>query len=534
MERVFSSLLWDREEYYEEWLQDKKACDKEYIYDLNLEYLYEEIRRIGGFGDHFDFRDIFLYSCQKSSTVKYRQRIMKRIFENSRLYDCIVELVSCISDVQKKMERVCSTRDKWKKKIFFLQILYEFLCHMGKIHTELKGQIEIPAKDIVGREAEEKKRRLHDYLSMLDQNTPGMIVLNKDENQICRSAVIWPEKEEEEKEVGYFKRLKSAASYFLEDYDDSIRVYQDMDITCLDKRIQEYFFRNQPNLQRNTEELYEACREFDFWPFIRLANELVFYLSCIRFRKRYENEKFYFSVPECRDEADTRVIGAYDMVLGVNLFREGKGFLAVPNDIRFDQEGRFFLLTGANQGGKTTYIRSIGLVQHLAQIGMFVPARKAVLGMVRHIHTHFSRDDQEGALVGRFEQELERMQKLLKNLDEGDMVLLNETFTSTQRMGAVALLRRLLLEFDRRRCIGGLVTHYHEIMDELGEGSFYSLAAGVEKDGNHMDRTFQIVRMESYHQSFARDIAVKCGVTYEQLLQVLDAAEEKRNEDVLF
>ena len=72
------------------------------------------------------------------------------------------------------------------------------------------------------------------------------------------------------------------------------------------------------------------------------------------------------------------------------------------------------------------------------------------------------------------------------------------------------------------------------IYDRLEEGSFYSLTAGVEEESGRMDRTFKIIRSDSGRQSYAKDIAVKCGVTYDQLVGVLKAAEEGGDLDVLF
>ena len=65
MENDFFSLLWDREAYYKEWLRDIGIRDKEYLYDLHLEYVYDEVCKWGGFGERYDFRDVFLYSCSR-------------------------------------------------------------------------------------------------------------------------------------------------------------------------------------------------------------------------------------------------------------------------------------------------------------------------------------------------------------------------------------------------------------------------------------------------------------------------------------
>ena len=234
--------------------------------------------------------------------------------------------------------------------------------------------------------------------------------------------------------------------------------------------------------------------------------------------QRYEETGFFFSMPVCTASQGSEVRDAYDMTLGINLYRNNKGCAVIPNDYGFDEKRRVFILTGANQGGKTTFIRSVGLIQCLAQIGMFVPCRKASLRMAEQIHTHFSREDECGASVGRFEQELQRIHEILKNLRDGDMVLLNETFTSTQRTVAVVLLKRLLQEMDYRHCCGGLVTHFYEVCDGLEGESFYSLVTEVAGDGESKERTYKIREGESFRYSYAKDIAVKCGVTYERLM----------------
>ena len=207
------------------------------------------------------------------------------------------------------------------------------------------------------------------------------------------------------------------------------------------------------------------------------------------------------------------------MTLGINLYRNNRGCRVVPNNYSFDEKKNVFILTGSNQGGKTTFIRSVGLIQCLAQVGMFVPCRRASLKMAEQIHTHFSREDESGASVGRFEQELQRIHEILANMKDGSMILLNETFTSTQRTVAVVLLRRLLQEMDRRHCCGGLVTHFYEVCDGLEGDSFYSLVTEVAGDGESKERTYRIREGESFRYSFAKDIAVKCGVTYEGLME---------------
>ncbi len=526
MEDNYFSLLWEDEESYREWRGNLYVRDQGYIDDLNLRLVYEEICRAGRFGEQYDFAEVFLHPCARASTVVFRQEIMAQLYQDKFLYETALELVSCVSEIQQRLERFGDGADEKKKMTAALQIRYSFLVSMGGICDKMSGYVNKGtmsakcAEKLAGFVSDSKivleMKELSEFLAVLDGSMPHSILLNKDRGQSCRSVVIDPEGT---RECAYTERLIKSAEPFLGKYDFKIRVYQNTDISYLDKKIQEHICLLQPQLAGGLEGLYEKYGSYDISPFIRIAKELVFYLACIRFVQRYEEAGFFFSMPVCTALQGSDVRDAYDMTLGINLYRNNKGFEAVPNDYGFGEGRRVFILTGANQGGKTTFIRSVGLIQCLAQVGMFVPCRKASLGMAEQIHTHFSREDESGASVGRFEQELQRIHEILGNLRDGDMVLLNETFTSTQRSVAVVLLKRLLQEMDHRHCCGGLVTHFYEVCDGLEGEGFYSLVTEVAGDGKCKERTYRIREGESFRYSFAKDIAVKCGVTYERLME---------------
>lgn len=526
----YFSLLWENEESCREWCRSLHTGDKGYIVDLNLKFVYEEVYRAGRFWEKYGFEEVFLHPCARVSTVVMRQKIMELFFQDAILYEAASEFVDCISTLQKRLERMegPSSMDEKKKMLSALQIRYDFLVSMGMVYEKMSGQIQegTPLSEGAARLAAflfdskvvSEKEQLSDFLSALDRSMPHSIFLNKNRAQICQSVVIDPEGTGE---CGYTERLINCAEPFLGQYDFKIGVYQNTDISCLDKRIQDHIFRQRPQFEDELKSLYEKYGSYDISRFVQTAKELVFYLACIRFVRKYEKAGFFFVMPDCAPRQDFEVRDAYDMTLGINLYRNEKGCRIVPNDYSINEKRRLFILTGANQGGKTTFIRSMGLIQCLAQIGMFVPCRKASLRMVGQIHTHFSREDESGAVVGRFEQELQRVHDILKNLQDGDMVLLNETFTSTQRSTAVILLKQLLLKMNRRHCCGGLVTHFYEVCDGLEEEGFYSLITEVAGDGEYKERTYRIREGDSFRYSYARDIAVKCGVTYGSLAAML-------------
>lgn len=532
------SLLWESEESYREWRERLHTGNKGYIDDLNLKAVYEEIFRVGRFEERYGFEEVFLHPCAEASTVLFRQRIMRQLYRDDALCGTALAFVSCVSEAQKNLERVSGIKDAIRKKTFALQSRRDFLVKLEKIQKETAERVR---EDTALAEGSRRlaayvsdvrtileREELDDFLSALEQNVPRHLVLNKNAGQKCRDVVIDPEGKGE---LDYTDRLMSCAELFLGEYDFKIRVYQNTDISCLDKRIQNYIFNRCPELLRDLEALYEKYGECEISWFVQAAGELVFYLSCIRFVREYERNGYFFCMPEFpasdftvednpgasrRRAVDVEVRDAYDMALGINMYRSKKECRIVPNDYGFSENRRFFILTGANQGGKTTFLRSVGLIQCMAQTGMFVPCRKARLCMVGQVHTHFGREEERGASVGRFEQELQSTREILESLKDGDMVLLNETFTSTQRTAAVTLLKRLLLELDRRKCQGGLVTHFYEISDLLKKEGIFNLTTLPPEDG---ERNFRIREDEGCRYSYARDIAVKCGATYEKLTE---------------
>ena len=83
----------------------------------------------------------------------------------------------------------------------------------------------------------------------------------------------------------------------------------------------------------------------------------------------------------------------------------------ITNDCRFDDDGRFFVLTGANNGGKTTYTRAIGIIQVFAQAGIYVPCTECEISPVDFIYTHFPKEEEVGLNTSRFTQECKQFKE---------------------------------------------------------------------------------------------------------------------------
>jgi DNA mismatch repair ATPase MutS len=199
-------------------------------------------------------------------------------------------------------------------------------------------------------------------------------------------------------------------------------------------------------------------------------------------------------------------------------------------------DGRIFIVTGPNQGGKTTYLQSIGLVQVLAQAGIFVPASRARISPVDGIFSHFPIEEKLARATGRFGDEAKRLNEIFEQATKHSFVLLNETFSSTNagesRFLAEGILRIL-------RMMGARVvftTHMHELAEQVdnlnkfpGDSDLVSMVATVankEAVDDLTKRTYKIIPSPPMGHSYAHEIAERYGISFEQLSSLLAKRED--------
>lgn len=519
------SILWESREAYREWESHRIQNDK-LIQDLNLLKLYDEVYQLSEFSEFSYSKSIFLNPCTRKSTIIYRQNIVEEIYYNDRLYKVLREFCQGVFDLGRKYKKAKDSKDELHKEIATLEVIHAILVFLDSYYQKLSAIVNekdalnpminaLKAYDFSNNE--DRDVRLLEYVSELNKAYSFDLVLNKTKEQVVESAFI--QRVCDRNPQDFTEKLYDNVSRFFECKDQKINVYQTVDLTEFDCRLQKLCVFSKNSIHQETKSLYDTYKNFEFSSIITMADELVFYLSYIRFMKLYRENGFYFVKPQ-NSENHIYVEDGYDLSLGVNQYHQYKKNHITANTYEFNEKEPFFILTGANQGGKTTFLRSVGIIQMLYQIGVYVPAKYAMLRVVPHVYTHFSCGDEEGAQGGRFEQELYNIRSILADIEPNSMILLNEPFSSTQRSVATILLRKLLLMFWEKRCIGGLVTHFYEIFDELPKECFYSLVPEVDFDSMH-SRTYKIVKKNSENKSYAMDIARKLDVSYEKLAQIV-------------
>lgn len=208
------------------------------------------------------------------------------------------------------------------------------------------------------------------------------------------------------------------------------------------------------------------------------------------------------------DDSEKKIFisDAYD----ISLIAKNQSFI-VPNDIDFSDKYLFSFLTGANGGGKTTYLRTIGINLILALNGAPIASRSANIYPLKKMFTHFPRDERFEN-TGRFVDEENRIAKIIDLLDDESLILLNETYSTTSKEIAVAKTNELATKLVNMNVFGIYITHQHSV-----DSNDIPVLSVIVDENDENKRTYKISKVAQEKKSFAEDILKKYNLTKEAL-----------------
>lgn len=305
-----------------------------------------------------------------------------------------------------------------------------------------------------------------------------------------------------------FERFAIEAS---KDYRVAIPDYPDMN------HVEEQILECVAKLYRGTFELlatFSGRNENFLEPTIgRFDHEIHFYLSYLALVSRFRAAGLTFSYPEITAETGVvSVAEGFDLALAVKSIDEDKP--VVCNDFVLSEAERIFVVTGPNQGGKTTYARMIGQCAYLASLGCPVPARRARLTLPDQIYTHFERQESLSTLRGKLDAELVRIHDILSRATHASIIIMNESFSSTTLNDALLIGTEVL----RRIIKLGCVAVYVSFLDELAglDPVCVSMVGEVAPD-DPTRRTFNFTRRPADGLAYATALADKYGLDHDTL-----------------
>jgi len=289
------------------------------------------------------------------------------------------------------------------------------------------------------------------------------------------------------------------------------------DLSHVEARILSLVAKLFPEPFRRLAEFVDAHREFPDPVVTTFDREVRFYLSIIDFLEPLRRSGLPFCLPEVtRDAGSVHATGTFDLALAAGVLPTGGRI--VPNDFSLSGPERIIVVTGPNQGGKTTFARTFGQLHHLAGLGCPVPGSEARLFLADGVFTHFEREERVETLRGKLQDELVRIHEILERATPDSVIIMNETFASTSLADARRLGEEILRRIVDLGCLSVDVTFIDEL-SRLGEATV-SMVAGVDPDDPSI-RTFRLERRPADGLAYAAAIAGKYGLDYDDVLERL-------------
>lgn len=236
--------------------------------------------------------------------------------------------------------------------------------------------------------------------------------------------------------------------------------------------------------------------------FTMLQAELAFYVGCLNLHEQLASmgEPISFPVPVASGERRHSFRGLYDVGLALTMKQK-----VVGNDVNADQKD-LVLITGANQGGKSTFLRSIGVAQLMMQCGMFVAAESFCANLCAGLFTHYKREEDVSMTSGKLDEELSRMSGIVDRITSNAMVLFNESFAATTEREGSEIARQIVRALLYKRIKVFFVTHLytfaHGFYDKKMDNAIF-LRAERRADGT---RTFKLIEGEPLETSYGVDV----------------------------
>ena len=460
------------------------------VFDLELEEIFSAMARDNEI-IHQSVRQVILSPLKQGNEIKYRQDALNDCVQNPDLVRSLFSVATDAIEQRKKMW--------WGLDSDFISSVFSSSINMLQIFADRLKKLRIQAENAEGKFKSPGFCHLFKLLREEFSDTylgevKKILKDLKDQDSFLISARLG----ERNQAVDFVLRRnkpgrknwlkwKLAPSFTLMPRDDN-------GMKDLSNRRNKAIDKMTRTLRESTEHILKFFEQLRF--------ELAFYVGCLNLHNQLITQGYSICFPEMfsKKEHGFECDGLYDTAL-VLLKKEG----VVGNVINANGK-KLVVITGANQGGKTTFLRSYGQARLMMQCGIFVAGKAFRASLLNGLFTHFKREEDASMKMGKLEEELARMSSIVEKLSPGSVVLFNESFSSTNEREGSEIGRQIVDALLDSQIEIVTVTHQFEFANDYyqkNRSDILHLRAERLEGGT---RTFKILPGAPKPTSFGEDL----------------------------
>jgi DNA mismatch repair protein MutS len=502
---TFHSILFDGDHGVE-----GEPAEPDFFADLHLDQV---VASLTAGREEYDLASLFYRPLQELEAVHYRHHVLSDL-EQEPVLEAVRDFAREMQQMRKHLGLVENLHYAGQKQRWFVAAVAVYCRAVQRLHErlaslELRSRGFVTLRDYVGRYVKE------DRFTRLAQETTEV----QDELAAVRYAIqirggrVRVSRYDGEADLS--EEIQRAFEKFQQgevtDYRSALREWGDMN--HVEARILDLVAKLYPETFLHLE---EYCIRYDYYldPTIgRFDREVQFYVAYLDYIEPLKSKGLQFSHPRVSARSkEVCATNAFDLALAAKLSSEGG--TVVCNDFHLEDTERVLVVSGPNNGGKTTFARTFGQLHYLASLGLPVPGVDDRLFLPDRIFTHFERQEDIQTLRGKFEDELFRIHDILERATETSLLILNESFGSTTLRDALVVGTEVVSQIINLGVLCVFVTFVDEL-SSLGPSTVSMMSMVVPEDP--AVRTYRVVRKPADGLAYAAAIAEKYGLTHETL-----------------
>jgi DNA mismatch repair ATPase MutS len=476
--------------------------------DLNCDQIVDAI--VAG-KEEYNLKPFF-YTCLRSvDAVNYRHDVMRDL-ENPQTLECVRSFAEKMREMRQYLDRVRKLYYKEQKQAWFLDAIEGYCETVSQFSNDLSKADLLSHGFLHFSEYLETYVGSSHFASLLSESeqlradlseVQYCVLINGDRFTV-RRCNNEPDYSAEVEQT--FEKFKQGAT---KDYKAKFAEREEMN--HIEAKVLEFVAKLHPDVFGALNEYCVRNDDFLDPTIVTFDREIQFYLSYLDYIDALRKVGLRFTYPRMSN-VEKAVVShdGFDIALAHKLLKDNS--IIVCNDFFLKGRERILVVSGPNQGGKTTFARTFGQLHYLAAIGCPVPGRDAQLFLFDQLFTHFEKQEKVENLRGKLEDDLVRIHEILGRATGRSIIILNEIFTSTTIRDEIFLSKKLM-----ERMVGlGVLGVWVTFADELASFGPQTVSAmSTIVPGNPASRTFKIERRPADGLAYALAIAQKYRVTYD-------------------